>query len=165
MPAQSFEVTCAGVLTCNVVGSQRRSADGSTTPPRQPPGVRVVLVTAHVLDTDGQQSSTHCGIACGHRDSLPDQAAEPDPLRDCAAGLVAHLNAERTEDVLRIGAFALGVPLDALQGAQLLWLDRLGIYLFAATTGGPGAQVLLLLLPLLLLLLTLYWPQDRCMVA
>ena len=67
--------------------------------------------------------------------------------------------------MLRIGAFALGVPLDALQGAQLLWLDRLGIYLFAATTGGPGAQVLLLLLPLLLLLLTLYWPQDRCMVA
>ena len=80
---------------------------------------------------------------------LPDQAAEPDPLRDSAAATVAQLNAERTEDVLRIAAFALGVPLDALQGAQLLWLDRLGIYLFAATASRHGAQVLPLLQPML----------------
>ena len=69
------------------------------------------------------------------------QAANADPLRDCAAAIVAYQNRERTEDVLRIAAFALGVPLERLEGAQLLWLDRLGIYLFAATVGGPGAQV------------------------
>ncbi|CAL5223301.1 g5792 [Coccomyxa viridis] len=68
-------------------------------------------------------------------------AADADPLRDCAAAIVEYQNKERTEDVLRIAAFALGVPLERLEGAQLLWLDRLGIYLFAATVGGPGAQV------------------------
>ena len=74
---------------------------------------------------------------------LPDavQAADADPLRDYAAAVVEYQNRERTEDVLRIAAFALGVPLERLEGAQLLWLDRLGIYLFAATVGGPGAQV------------------------
>ena len=68
------------------------------------------------------------------------QAADADPLRDHAASIVEYQNRERTEDVLRIAAFALGVPLERLEGAQLLWLDRLGIYLFAATVGGPGAQ-------------------------
>lgn len=68
------------------------------------------------------------------------QAADADPLRNYAAEVVAYQNRERTEDVLRIAAFALGVPLERLEGAQLLWLDRLGIYLFAATVGGPDAQ-------------------------
>ena len=68
------------------------------------------------------------------------QAADADPLRNYAAEVVAYQNRERTEDVLRIAAFALGVPLERLEGAQLLWLDRLGIYLFAATVGGLGAQ-------------------------
>ena len=72
---------------------------------------------------------------------LPTQAAEADVLKDAAAELVGYQNRERTEDVLRIAAFALGVPLERLEGAQLLWLDRLGIYLFAATVGGAGAQV------------------------
>ena len=69
------------------------------------------------------------------------QAANADPLREHAASIVEYQNKERTEDVLRIAAFALGVPLERLEGAQLLWLDRLGIHLFAATVGGPGAQV------------------------
>lgn len=69
------------------------------------------------------------------------QAADADPLREHAASIVEYQNKERTEDVLRIAAFALGVPLERLEGAQLLWLDRLGIHLFAATVGGPGAQV------------------------
>ncbi len=69
------------------------------------------------------------------------QSAEADPLKDHAAALVNYQNKERTEDVLRIASFALGVPLEKLEGAQLLWVDRLGIYLFAATIGGPGAQV------------------------
>lgn len=68
------------------------------------------------------------------------QEADADPLREHAASIVEYQNRERTEDVLRIAAFALGVPLERLEGAQLLWLDRLGIYLFAATVGGPGAQ-------------------------
>ena len=46
---------------------------------------------------------------------------------------------ERMEDVLRIAALRRR-PLDALQGAQLLWLDRLGIYLLPPF-GGHGAQV------------------------
>ena len=69
------------------------------------------------------------------------QTAEADPLKDHAAALVNYQNKERTEDVLRIASFALGVPLEKLEGAQLLWVDRLGIYLFAAKVGGPGAQV------------------------
>lgn len=86
-------------------------------------------------------------VGCQNRVSqqlpvLAPQAAEADVLRDAAAELVGYQNRERTEDVLRIAAFALGVPLERLEGAQLLWLDRLGIYLFAATVGGAGAQVL-----------------------
>jgi hypothetical protein len=69
------------------------------------------------------------------------QAAEADPLRKYAAELVEYQNKERTADVLRVASFALGVALDKLEGAQLLWVDRLGIYLFAAIVGGPGAQV------------------------
>ena len=48
------------------------------------------------------------------------QAAEADVLKDAAAELVGYQNRERTEDVLRIAAFALGVPLERLEGAQLL---------------------------------------------
>lgn len=83
------------------------------------------------------------GSACKAEDLSAEEykSAEADPLKDHAAALVNYQNKERTEDVLRIASFALGVSLEKLEGAQLLWVDRLGIYLFAATVGGPGAQV------------------------
>ena len=87
--------------------------------------------------------NSHPGISCAMYCSWL-QAANADPLKDCAADIVAYQNKERTEDVLRIAAFALGVPLERLEGAQLLWLDRLGIYLFAATIGEPQAQEIIL---------------------
>ncbi len=67
------------------------------------------------------------------------QAAEPDALREDAAGLVAELNQARVEDVLRIAGFATGAGMDRLEGAELLWVDRLGLYLLAAVRG-EGAQ-------------------------
>ncbi len=67
------------------------------------------------------------------------QAAEPDALREEAAQLVAELNRARVEDVLRIAGFATGAGMDRLEGAELLWVDRLGLYLLAAVRG-EGAQ-------------------------
>ena len=67
------------------------------------------------------------------------QAAEPDALREDAAALVAELNRARVEDVLRIAGFATGASMERLEGAELLWVDRLGLYLLAAVRG-EGAQ-------------------------
>lgn len=67
------------------------------------------------------------------------QAAEPDALREDAAALVAELNRARVEDVLRIAGFATGASMERLEGAELLWVDRLGLYLLAAVRG-QGAQ-------------------------
>ena len=67
------------------------------------------------------------------------QAAEPDALREDAAALVAELNRARVEDVLRVASFATGASMDRLDGAELLWVDRLGLYLLAAVRG-EGAQ-------------------------
>ena len=41
-----------------------------------------------------------------------------------------HWNLERTEDVLRIAADATGAKFEELLSAQLLWIDRLGMYLY-----------------------------------
>jgi hypothetical protein len=43
---------------------------------------------------------------------------------------VEHWNLERTEDVLRIAADATGAKFEELLSAQLLWIDRLGMYLY-----------------------------------
>ena len=100
-----------------------------------------VTLSTHAVYFLDSCSVEHGSLACWSHRCFPMQAADADPLRECAAAVVEYQNRERTEDVLRIAAFALGVPLERLEGAQLLWLDRLGIYLFAATVGGPGAQV------------------------
>lgn len=52
---------------------------------------------------------------------------------------MAELNRARVEDVLRIAGFATGAGMDRLEGAELLWVDRLGLYLLAAVRG-EGAQ-------------------------
>lgn len=64
--------------------------------------------------------------------------AEPDRLRDCAPALVSQWNSERLEDVFRIAADTEGVSFEELQNAQLLWVDRLGLYLFIQRVGEPG---------------------------
>jgi hypothetical protein len=51
-------------------------------------------------------------------------------LREAAEGLVEHWNLERAEDVLRIAADATGAKFEELSSAQLLWIDRLGMYLY-----------------------------------
>ena len=52
---------------------------------------------------------------------------------------MAELNRARVEDVLRIAGFATGASMERLEGAELLWVDRLGLYLLAAVRG-EGAQ-------------------------
>ena len=54
---------------------------------------------------------------------------------------VRQLNSERTEDVLRIASYIMGVTLEALQGAELLWVDRLGVYLWALVAGKTQARL------------------------
>ena len=41
-----------------------------------------------------------------------------------------HWNLNRAEDVLRIAADATGARFEELASAQLLWIDRLGMYLY-----------------------------------
>lgn len=43
------------------------------------------------------------------------RSAEPDPLRGDAPTLVSTFNRERTEDVLRVGAFAVRAPAGCMQ--------------------------------------------------
>jgi hypothetical protein len=56
-------------------------------------------------------------------------AAQADPLRGIAASTAAFMNEERLDDNLHIAAGALGVPFPTVEDAQMLWLDRLGVYL------------------------------------
>ncbi len=84
-----------------------------------------------------------CFLESKQQDRCAWQAAEPDALREDAAGLVVELNQARVEDVLRIAGFATGAGMERLEGAELLWVDRLGLYLLAAVRG-EGAQARLL---------------------
>ncbi|KAK9806842.1 hypothetical protein WJX72_004618 [[Myrmecia] bisecta] len=68
-------------------------------------------------------------------------AAEPDPLRECAPLLVGHFNSARSEDVMRIGAFAAGRRLEDLAGAELLWVDKLGIYMWVKVAREEGRVI------------------------
>lgn len=51
-------------------------------------------------------------------------------LREAATDLVEQWNTERAEDVLRIAADATGAKFEVLVSAQLLWIDRLGMYIY-----------------------------------
>lgn len=66
------------------------------------------------------------------------RAAEADPLRTCAAGLVQHMNVNRAEDVLRISCDLLGETFDDMFYAELLWVDRAGAYLRAVSQQGEA---------------------------
>ena len=66
------------------------------------------------------------------------RAAEPDALRRCAEELIAAWNADRAEDVYRIVGAHLGVPLVDMAYAELLWLDRLGMYIRSEVAGEDG---------------------------
>ena len=60
-------------------------------------------------------------------------SAQPDPLRRDAPVLVSIFNRERLEDVLRIGAYAVGQPIEQTYASELLWIDKHGIYLSVVT--------------------------------
>ncbi|PSC71188.1 glutamyl-tRNA reductase-binding chloroplastic [Micractinium conductrix] len=68
------------------------------------------------------------------------RAAETDPLRTCAARLAAFMNAERVEDVLRISCQQLGAAFEDTAWAEMLWVDRLGVYMRAAPQDGGDAK-------------------------
>ncbi|KAF8057861.1 CYP97C1 [Scenedesmus sp. PABB004] len=63
------------------------------------------------------------------------RAAEPDLLRHAASELITTWNSERAEDIYRIVANHLGAPLMEMAYAELLWLDRLGLYVTAEMEG------------------------------
>ncbi|KAK9808263.1 hypothetical protein WJX73_004581 [Symbiochloris irregularis] len=69
------------------------------------------------------------------------RSAEPDPLRRDAPALVSTFNRERTEDVLRVGAFAVGQPIEQTYAAELLWIDKQGVYLSVLTAAAEAAVV------------------------
>lgn len=59
-------------------------------------------------------------------------AGAPDMLRHEAPALLASFNTDRMDDVLRIGAYAAGLPLENMYIAELLWVDTLGVYVRVA---------------------------------
>lgn len=63
-------------------------------------------------------------------------SAEPDILRDSAVELITTWNSERAEDIYRIVSSFLGVPLTEMTYAELLWVDRLGMFIRAEVLGG-----------------------------
>ncbi|GAX83272.1 hypothetical protein CEUSTIGMA_g10698.t1 [Chlamydomonas eustigma] len=68
-------------------------------------------------------------------------SAEPDVLRNTAAELVKLWNEERAEDVYRIVSQAVKVPLSQMLYAELLWVDRLGLYISCEKEGGESKVV------------------------
>lgn len=67
------------------------------------------------------------------------RSAEPDVLRSSAPELVNTWNEERAEDIYRITSCHLGVPLTDMQYVELLWVDRLGLYIRCEAQGRePG---------------------------
>lgn len=68
-------------------------------------------------------------------------AAEPDVLRLSAPELVKHWNEERAEDIYRIVSHQLHVPLSEMLYTELLWVDRLGMYVRTEVEGKQPAVV------------------------
>lgn len=62
-------------------------------------------------------------------------AAEPDVLRASATDLVKIWNEERAEDLYRIVSHTLHVPLTQMVYAELVWVDRLGMYVRTEVEG------------------------------
>eukprot|EP00879_Flechtneria_rotunda_P007514 GHRR01007883.1.p1 GENE.GHRR01007883.1~~GHRR01007883.1.p1 ORF type:complete len:290 (+),score=95.71 GHRR01007883.1:162-1031(+) len=63
------------------------------------------------------------------------RAAEADLLRHSATDLIHQWNSERAEDIYRIVSGHLGVPVIEMLYAELLWMDRLGLYVRAEMLG------------------------------
>ncbi|PRW57427.1 FMN binding [Chlorella sorokiniana] len=68
------------------------------------------------------------------------RGAETDPLRTCAAALTRQMNEDRPEDMLRISCHAMGESFDDMAWAEMLWVDRLGVYMRAAKQDGSEAR-------------------------
>lgn len=68
-------------------------------------------------------------------------AAEPDTLRKCAVELISAWNSDRAEDIYRIVSAHMKVPLVEMAYAELLWLDRLGMYIRSEVAGQPPQVV------------------------
>jgi len=63
-------------------------------------------------------------------------AAEADTLKAEAPGLVAFMNSERPLDAIRIaGDMIEDGDMDDVDAAELVWIDRLGVYIRAIVKG------------------------------
>ncbi|GMH35119.1 hypothetical protein BSKO_02987 [Bryopsis sp. KO-2023] len=67
--------------------------------------------------------------------------AELDPLRTAAAEIVSQWNKERAEDIVRICKQESGVSLQQLSYAELMWIDRLGMYIDYYTDSGEHSTL------------------------
>ena len=65
----------------------------------------------------------------------------PDELRHEAPELLKSFNTDRMDDVLRIGAYAAGCPLENMYISELLWIDTLGVYVRVAGAGRSDSIV------------------------
>jgi hypothetical protein len=122
--------------------SSSSSSSSCSSLPAPPPGARHYLLDVssalYYGELDGTPPSGQ--VVAGAELA----AAEPCHLRDAAPALVDAWNGDRAEDVYRVAAARLGVPLSRMLYAELLWVDRLGVYVQAevaveAGGGGGGA--------------------------
>uniref|UniRef100_A0A7S0RU71 DUF2470 domain-containing protein n=1 Tax=Chlamydomonas leiostraca TaxID=1034604 RepID=A0A7S0RU71_9CHLO len=70
------------------------------------------------------------------------RAAESDALKSTAVELIRSWNDERAEDIYRIVSDFLKIPLTEMSYAELLWVDRLGMWVRVEAAGhGDGPHV------------------------
>jgi hypothetical protein len=116
------------------------SSSSSSSLPTPPPGARHYLLNVSSALYYGELDGTPASGLVVPGAELSE--AEPCHLRDSAPALVDAWNGERAEDVYRVAAAHLGVPLSRMLYAELLWVDRLGVYVRAevAAEGGNGGS-------------------------
>eukprot|EP01023_Acetabularia_acetabulum_P066646 TRINITY_DN9029_c0_g1_i3.p1 TRINITY_DN9029_c0_g1~~TRINITY_DN9029_c0_g1_i3.p1 ORF type:complete len:310 (+),score=47.70 TRINITY_DN9029_c0_g1_i3:34-963(+) len=68
-------------------------------------------------------------------------SAEADPLVEIAPVVVEHWNSDRKEEVIQMAAGCMGVLFAEVQEAQLLWVDKMGIYMRIQLYGRPSEIV------------------------
>jgi len=104
--------------------------DVSGTGPAYPLRVEKALYFGGLDASDSQQVSPEEFVA-----------AQPDTLHEAAPELVKIWNEERAEDLYRIVSHQLGVPLEDMLYAELVWVDRLGMYVRTEVEGHDEAVV------------------------
>jgi hypothetical protein len=111
-------------------------ADANEQLPTPPAGARHYFLDVSSALYYGELDGTPpSGAVVSGEDLL---SAEPCHIRDAAPALVDAWNGDRAEDVYRVAAAHLGVPLARMAYAELLWVDRLGVYVRAEMAAEEG---------------------------